>query len=216
MTDDLLLRKACVEAKHQLLEEELQYLNQQADVILPAAKRRRILKSLSQLNVQQKKPTSVQHTTSLKKNLKMGLLIAVLLVLSTIAVVAISHDSLIISFSSTAQTDSVASTFTPPDGFDLAKEEMGNTKQEVLFLNDKNEFIRITTQKVGQEHTFSVSDSVPTQIMIDGHTGYYVIEDNYITLLWCTGQYEHIIWAPLTSNFTVDNAIQLALSRAEK
>ena len=33
MTDDLLLRNACIEAKHQLLEEELQSLNQQADVV---------------------------------------------------------------------------------------------------------------------------------------------------------------------------------------
>lgn len=216
MTDDLLLRNACVEAKRQLLEEELHSLNQQADVVLPATMRRKILKSLDKLDAKPKKSLPVQSPISLKKNLKMGLLIAVLLVLLTIAVIATSHDSTTISFTPTAQSDSVASTFTPPDGFTLAKKEVGNTRQEILFLNDRKEFILITTQEAGQKHTFSVSESTPTRITVDGHIGYYVIEDDYITLLWCTGQYEHIIWAPLTSSFTVDNAIQLANSRAEK
>ncbi len=216
MTDDLLLRNACVEANRQLLEEELQSLNRQADVVLPVAKRRKILKSLSRLDHQPKKLLSAQPPISLKKNLKMVLLIAVLLILLTIAVIATPHDSITISFAPTTQSDSVDSVFLPPNGFALAKKEVGNTKQEILFLNEKKEFILITTQKAGQKHTFSVSESALTRIMVDGHVGYYVIEDHYITLLWCTGQYEHLIWAPLTSSFTVDSAIQLANSRTEK
>ncbi len=111
--------------------------------------------------------------------------------------------------------DSLRAGFTPPSGYTIVKNEYGAEEQDLVMLNADDNFIRITSKEKDISSEWPPAESEWQTVLIGNLKGYYIVKDDYITLLWCTGQYVHMIWAPLTDDFTVDTATQLANSRTE-
>ncbi len=111
--------------------------------------------------------------------------------------------------------DSLRASFAPPSGYVIVKDEYGMEEQDLVMLNNADDFIRITSKEKESSSEWPPIESEWQSIFVGNLKGYYMVKDNYITLLWCTGRYVHMIWGPLTDDFTVATATQLANSRME-
>ena len=216
------LREACFEADEIYLKSLFEQINSMPDVLIPKEKDERLRGFIRAYTVHS--APNNKNTGRIKRSIRAMIIAAALLLILTLTAFAfepvrdfiynIYEDSTEFIFRNKSKRNGdylFAEYSYIPEGYVLISENRTESEQTIM-LQNKMDRIIISSEKSNSLLGIDTEKAVTDKISVNGHDGYFSVNQSSIILVWSTGKHYHYIVADLNENISIDVVVQIAQS----